>query len=63
MRCPENKNEKDENNKKTERYEHKNKKFEGVFCHFGQNWHMSTDCRAWKNGRYKNLRNQKKPLM
>ena len=35
-RCSENKNEKEEYNKKTERYENKNRKFDLVCCHCGQ---------------------------
>ena len=52
-RCPENKNEKEENNKKTERYEYKNKKFDGVCYHCSQRGHMRKHCLAWKNGHYK----------
>ena len=43
-RCPENKNKKDKNNKNSERYEYKNKKFEGVCYHCSQKGHVSKDC-------------------
>ena len=54
---------KNEDNKKTERHEYKNKEIDGVCYHCGQKGHMSKDCCMQKNGHYKNLRKQKKPLM
>ena len=60
QRCPENKNEKEENDKKTE---YKNRKFDGICYHCGQKGHISRDCRAQKNGYYKSLRKLKRLLM
>ena len=52
-RCPENKNEKEENKKKAERYENKSRKFDGVCYHCGQSGHMSKDCWAPNHGHNK----------
>ena len=43
-RCPENKNEEEEKNKKTEKYENKNRKLDGVCYHCEKKGQMSKDC-------------------
>ena len=50
QRCPENRIEKEENDKEVE---YKNRKFEGICYHCGQKGHVSKDCQAWRNGHYK----------
>ena len=58
-RCPENKNEKEENDKKTE---YKNKKIDGICYHCNQKGHISRDGEAWKNGHYKKFEKAEKAI-
>ena len=51
-RCPENKNGKEENNKKTEKYENKTENLMGVLP-LGPKGHVSKDCWAQKYGHHK----------
>ena len=61
-RSPENKNEKEKNNKKTEKYECRNKKLAGVCYHCSQKGHMSKDCWAQKSGHNKKFEKVEKAI-